>query len=365
MKSCQSGAILYIFEDNEAVIWMIIKGRSPTMRHVSRTHRVALDWSFDRINLDAQTKSNMLTPITNSQTCWQRAMSHVMSGTIFSICSSSAFFSSASCPEATSKIMQKGTGEERIVAKSKPTLNLVSRHAASPLTAPSSSASSRPGILRAPSQQDSNLTAQCAGEPCAGGSNQNDSASSSQVWLTDARLRERARKLASGNLPLKFRYQRRGRLEWPHNLRISRAYVPDLEKVNLNLRQQLKRKPEDKMEDLDVNTLIWRMFMSVTQQAAVHLGYDYLDNVHSIKNQPQRTVKQLIDRWNEQVGQRTYRNIRDIPYRLTRKFPERDDSVDWPSSSAVNSESLCILQFCIEHGKKQWKSSKRMEGENW
>ena len=45
---------LYIFEDNDAVIKMIIKGRSPTMRHVSRTHRVALDWSFERINLDAK-----------------------------------------------------------------------------------------------------------------------------------------------------------------------------------------------------------------------------------------------------------------------------------------------------------------------
>ena len=43
---------LYNFEDNEAVIKMIIKGRSPTMRHVSRTHRVALDLLFDRINLD-------------------------------------------------------------------------------------------------------------------------------------------------------------------------------------------------------------------------------------------------------------------------------------------------------------------------
>ena len=43
---------LYIFEDNEAVIKMIMKGRSPTKRHVSRTHRVALDWLFDRINLD-------------------------------------------------------------------------------------------------------------------------------------------------------------------------------------------------------------------------------------------------------------------------------------------------------------------------
>ena len=45
-------ALLYVFEDNEAMILMIIQGRSPTKRHVSRTHRVALDWLFDRINLD-------------------------------------------------------------------------------------------------------------------------------------------------------------------------------------------------------------------------------------------------------------------------------------------------------------------------
>ena len=44
--------MLYVFEDNEAVIKMIIKVRGPTMRHVSRTHRVSLDWLFDRINLD-------------------------------------------------------------------------------------------------------------------------------------------------------------------------------------------------------------------------------------------------------------------------------------------------------------------------
>ena len=47
-------ALLYVFEDSEAVIKMFLKGRSPTMRHVSRTHRVALDWLFDRINLDSK-----------------------------------------------------------------------------------------------------------------------------------------------------------------------------------------------------------------------------------------------------------------------------------------------------------------------
>ena len=43
-------AMLYVFEDNEAVIKMIIAGRSPKMRHLSRTHRVALDWCFDPKN---------------------------------------------------------------------------------------------------------------------------------------------------------------------------------------------------------------------------------------------------------------------------------------------------------------------------
>ena len=56
VQSSHQEALLYVFEDNEAVIKMIIKGRSPTMRHVSRTHRVALDWLFDRINLDSKIK---------------------------------------------------------------------------------------------------------------------------------------------------------------------------------------------------------------------------------------------------------------------------------------------------------------------
>ena len=44
VQSARQEALLHVFEDNEAVIKMIIKGRSPTMRHVSRTHKVALDW---------------------------------------------------------------------------------------------------------------------------------------------------------------------------------------------------------------------------------------------------------------------------------------------------------------------------------
>ena len=52
--SSQGESQLYIFEDNEAMIKIIIKGRSRTMRRVSRSHRVALDWLLDRNNLDSK-----------------------------------------------------------------------------------------------------------------------------------------------------------------------------------------------------------------------------------------------------------------------------------------------------------------------
>ena len=66
VQSSRQEALLYVFEDNEAVIKMIIKTRTATMRHVSRTHRVALDWLFD--TWTQKSKSSTSTPKTNSQT---------------------------------------------------------------------------------------------------------------------------------------------------------------------------------------------------------------------------------------------------------------------------------------------------------
>ena len=51
-KQSRHEELLYAFEDNDAVVNIIIKARSPTNRHVSRTHRVPLGWLFYRINLD-------------------------------------------------------------------------------------------------------------------------------------------------------------------------------------------------------------------------------------------------------------------------------------------------------------------------
>ena len=96
-------ALLYVFENNEAVIKMIIKGRSPTMRHVSRTHGVPLDWLFDRINLDPKIQikhidtknqlADMLTKVNFTRDEWNHLMC------FFNI----SQFSSTVCSEVNAK----------------------------------------------------------------------------------------------------------------------------------------------------------------------------------------------------------------------------------------------------------------------
>ena len=65
-------SFLYVLEDNkdnEAVIQMSNKGGSPTIRHVSRTHSVELDWLYDWIMLDPRSRSSMSTLSNNLLTC--------------------------------------------------------------------------------------------------------------------------------------------------------------------------------------------------------------------------------------------------------------------------------------------------------
>ena len=68
VQSARQEALLFVFDDNEAVIKMIIKGRSPTMRHVSRTLRFAFHWLFDRINLDPKIQIKYIDTKNNMQT---------------------------------------------------------------------------------------------------------------------------------------------------------------------------------------------------------------------------------------------------------------------------------------------------------
>ena len=129
VNSSRQEALLNVFEDNEAVIKMIIKGRSPTMRHVSRTHRVALDWLFDRINSDPKIQikyidtKNPLADILTKGNFTRDEWNHLLC--LFNI----SHFNSINSVKAMSKRTQEDAGEERVTAKSKPMMNLVSNAA--------------------------------------------------------------------------------------------------------------------------------------------------------------------------------------------------------------------------------------------
>ena len=86
LHSSRQEALSYIFEDSEAVIKMIIRGRSPTMRHVSRTHRVALDWLFDRIDLDPKIPIKYIDTKNQLADMLTKEISHVMNGITLCVC---------------------------------------------------------------------------------------------------------------------------------------------------------------------------------------------------------------------------------------------------------------------------------------
>ena len=127
VQSARQEALLYVFEDNEAVIKMIIKGKTPTMRHVSRTHRVALDWLFDRINLDSKIQikyidtKNQLADILTKGNFKRDEWHHLLN--LFNI----SHFSSTACNAAVAKRARQGSGEERVTTKSRPMMNLTAR----------------------------------------------------------------------------------------------------------------------------------------------------------------------------------------------------------------------------------------------
>ena len=92
------------------MIKMIIKRKSPTMRHVSKTHRVALDWLFDRINLDPKIQmkyidtKNQLADILTKGSFTRDEWNHLLC--LFNI----SHFSSTICSDTMTKRSRHDSG---------------------------------------------------------------------------------------------------------------------------------------------------------------------------------------------------------------------------------------------------------------
>ena len=119
--------MLYIFEDNEVVMKMIIKGRSPAMRHVPRTDRVVLDWLFHRINFDPKIQIRYIDTKNQLADILTKGNFTRDEWTCFLCLFNISHFSSINSLESMSKRTQEDASEERVAAKSKPMMNVVSR----------------------------------------------------------------------------------------------------------------------------------------------------------------------------------------------------------------------------------------------
>ena len=167
---------------------MTIKGRSPTMRHVSRTHRVDLDWLFDRINLDPKIQiryintkhqlTDILTKGTFTRDEWNNLL-HLNNISNFSSTCCGKNSSFISCTNKMANRVQEQKKEERIVAKSRPrAMNLSSSVPASSSSAKKPIISSNPEKLMAAGKTASRTRR----------NSKPDEAPSSQVKLKDVYL---------------------------------------------------------------------------------------------------------------------------------------------------------------------------------
>ena len=135
-NSSQGESRLYICEDSEAVIKMIIEDRSPTMRHVSRTHRVAFDWLFDRVNLEPKIQikyvdtkiqiARMLSKgsFTRDEWCHLIRLLNIMNSSMFSC---SHFLSHRKLSVMSKRAQESASKEVSAVAKPRP-MNVASRN---------------------------------------------------------------------------------------------------------------------------------------------------------------------------------------------------------------------------------------------
>ena len=206
-----------------------------------------------------------------------------------------------------SKRTQKDSGEERVTAKSRPLMNLVSRCSERTPVALSSTASESPGKTRHGSQTPLSPQAEKydrAGRPvvCAHSTSYSerniDKTWSSQEWNSAELMDDR-----TGRRPVVCS-QHADRFIVENDEMNSSAEADSelssesrsfLHRVNDQVRKRQKQSSKDATKDSDKHSVIWVMFMSSTLQASELIGKNYSDNWHSIKNTEDLTMKQMFD----------------------------------------------------------------------
>ena len=199
-------------------------------------------------------------------------------------------FSSIDSLKAMSKRTQEGAGEERVTAKSKPMMNLVSRCSVRDPIVLASIASENPGNTKCESQKvplsSLNVQQTGTGRPVMLASSSNSSEwNNDDKWSSQVRKSGDMSKTSTGNsvsneLVIDIDMDSDTATESDLSPK-SRSF---LNRVNDRLRKILDHSSLVAMQDIDKRSMIWSMFMSSTLEASVFMGKNYSDNLLSIKN---------------------------------------------------------------------------------
>ena len=253
-----------------------------------------------------KSKSNTLTPKTQLADILTKGnftrdeWNHLLC--LFNI----SHFSSTDCSEVLSKRRQKYSGEERVTAKSKPMMNLVSRCTERTPDVLSSTASESPEKTRHESQFPlSPQTEQHhrTGRPVEHAYSSSysvwnvDKTWSSQEWKSDELMEVRTgRPVVTAQHADRFVVENDKMIFYTEaESEMSLETRSFLHRVNDQVRKRQNQSSKDAAKDSDKHSVIWRMFTSSTLQASVFMVKNYSDNLHSIENTEDLTMKQMFD----------------------------------------------------------------------
>ena len=314
---------------------------------------------FDRINLDSQIKyidtKNQLADILTKGNFTRDEWNHLLS--LFNI----SHFSSTVCSAAMAKRIQQESGEERVTAKSRPMMN----HTARKPSVVSSSTSSNPG-KRWYGNQDpwkSVVADDRPGQPDrlspAGYSKLDyDRSWSSQEWKSGAAAHDRLGKpektswdamqqvrlhhgdtlLDGGAQSVRYGgmlHDRSGQPDCANSQEVadSETFVMGSDAAD-QVRKRQKR-VSNVADSGEEHSIIWRMFMAATMNAATFMGKNFLDNQNSIMNSTDLTLKKMFDISAKLVGeQEEINNVDKIHW----------EKHSWKHLSLIGDETVINLQ---------------------
>ena len=338
------------------------------MRHVSRTHRVALDWLFDRINLDSKIQikyidtKNQLADILTKGNFTHDEWNHLLN--LFNI----SHFSSTACPAAMAKRAQQESGEERVTAKSRPMMNLTARMPSVVSSSTSSNAGRTwhgyqdPGTSVAVDDRSGNPD-----RPSPAGHSKEDYGRSwsSQEWKSGAAAHDRSGKpektswdamqqvvphheepLLDGNAhSARYGEMIHDGSGKPDNVTDqegaeSETFVMEsdaaefVNKVKDQVRSRQKRM-SNVAESGEEHSIIWGMFMAATTNAATFMGKNFSCIQNFIMNSRDLTLKHMFDITAKFVGeQEEINNLDNIHWGKN----------SWRQLSLIGDETVINLQ---------------------